>query len=362
MPEGMAKRAEAARVRAMFEAAGALAVEAAVLQPAELLLDLYGEDIRARAYVTSDALRGEQMLRPDFTVPVVQMHMQHGAEPARYTYSGEVFRRQEDDGNRANEYLQVGYEIFERDAQPEADAEVFELISSVLRGLPVRAATGDIGILMAAVEGLSTTERRKAALRRHIWRPRRFRALMERFSGRADVPASRVALLAAEDAFAEAGPAIGLRTRHEVEARIAALREDEAAGPLSQGDVELMEAILAVQETLPNAVEQLSDIAVDMPAIADAVDGLAKRTRALAARGVDVAQLSFEASYGRASMEYYDGFVFGFYAEARADLTPVASGGRYDALTRQLGQGAEIPAVGGVVRPGLMLGLKEGTL
>ena len=41
MPEGMAKRAEAARVRAMFEAAGALAVEAAVLQPAELLLDLY---------------------------------------------------------------------------------------------------------------------------------------------------------------------------------------------------------------------------------------------------------------------------------------------------------------------------------
>ena len=62
-----------------------------------MLLDLYGEDIRARAYVTSDALRGEQMLRPDFTVPVVQMHMEHGAEPARYTYSGEVFRRQEDD-------------------------------------------------------------------------------------------------------------------------------------------------------------------------------------------------------------------------------------------------------------------------
>jgi ATP phosphoribosyltransferase regulatory subunit len=61
-------------------------------------------------------------------------------------------------------------------------------------------------------------------------------------------------------------------------------------------------------------------------------------------------------------MEYYDGFVFGFYAEARADLPPVASGGRYDALTRQLGLGAEIPAVGGVVRPGLMLGLKEGTL
>ena len=100
--------AKAAALRARFEQAGALPVETPVLQPAETLLDLYGEEIRARAYVTSDALRGEQMLRPDFTVPVVQMHMAHGAEPARYTYAGEVFRRQENDPDRANEYLQVG--------------------------------------------------------------------------------------------------------------------------------------------------------------------------------------------------------------------------------------------------------------
>ena len=40
---------------------------------------------------------------------------------------------------------------------------------------------------------------------------------------------------------------------------------------------------------------------------------------ALAAQGVDVAGLDFEASYGRTSMEYYDGFVFGFYAESRPD-------------------------------------------
>lgn len=41
--------------------------------------------------MTSDPLRVEQMLRPDFTVPVVQMHMAEGAEPARSTYAGEVF-------------------------------------------------------------------------------------------------------------------------------------------------------------------------------------------------------------------------------------------------------------------------------
>ena len=69
-----------------------MVVDPPLLQNADTLLDLYGEDIRARAYVTSDALRGEQMLRPDYTLPVVEMHMKGGAEPARYTYAGEVFR------------------------------------------------------------------------------------------------------------------------------------------------------------------------------------------------------------------------------------------------------------------------------
>ena len=86
-----------------FQDRGALGIEPDVLQPAELLLDLYGEDIRARAYLASDPLRGEQMLRPDYTVPVVQTHMEGRANPARYTYAGKVFRKQEQDAKRASE-------------------------------------------------------------------------------------------------------------------------------------------------------------------------------------------------------------------------------------------------------------------
>ena len=359
MPEKSAIIAEAARLRALFEQAGAVPVETAILQPAATLLDLYGEDIRARAYTTTDALKGEQMLRPDFTVPIVEMHMAHGAEPARYTYAGEVFRRQEDDPERASEYLQVGYEVFARDDSARADAEVFALIHRILEPLGLRAATGDIGILMAAVNGLRTTERRKAALRRHIWRPRRFRALIERFSGRAPVPESRAALLAMDDPMAQAGPLIGLRDETEIAARIAALREDAKAAPISDAEVGLIDAILAVRETSLDALKQLRDIAEDLPAISAAVDQLAARLEALEGQGIDVAALHFEASYGRTQMEYYDGFVFGFTAEDRPDLPPVATGGRYDALTRRLGQGREIPAVGGMIRPGLALALGE---
>ncbi|MEM6890907.1 MAG: ATP phosphoribosyltransferase regulatory subunit [Pseudomonadota bacterium] len=357
MTSRAAALARAVTLRAGFEAAGAVPFETPVLQSADTLLDLYGEDIRARAYVTSDALRGEQMLRPDFTVPVVQMHMDLGAEPARYTYAGEVFRRQEQDPDRANEYTQVGYEVFDGSDPAAADAEVFSLLSGCVSHLGLRAATGDIGVLMAAVRGLQTTSPRKSALMRHIWRPRRFKALLERYAGRVTPSPSRLAVLSGETPSVEA-QLNGLRTQEEIDSRLRVLREDAQTSPISEEEVVLLEMLLAVKEALPFALEQLRDVAVDLPSIAQAVAQVTSRMEALHARGIDVDSLPFEASFGRTSMEYYDGFVFGFYATDRPDLPPVATGGRYDALTRRLGQGRAIPAVGGVLRPDLMLDLE----
>jgi len=355
--------AEATRLRAGFEAAGAAPVEAAVLQPAGTLLDLYGEDIRARAYTTADPLRGEMMLRPDFTVPVVQGHMEGGAEPARYTYMGEVFRKQETDPTRPNEYVQVGLEVFDG-ADPEAaDAEVFARIAAALEGLPVRPASGDVGIVTAAIAGLSLSDDRRAALMRHLWRPRRFRQLIERFAGRRPDPPARKALLArvaaGEDVLAEAGPVIGLRGPDEIRARIDRLARDAREPPLPAAQLDLLDQVTGLKDAAPAALERLRDIAVDLGSLAPAVARLARRLDALAARGVDVDALPFEASFGRTTLEYYDGFVFGFAAPGRPDLPTVATGGRYDALTRLLGRGRAIPAVGGVIRPEIVLRLRE---
>ena len=360
MADKSAVRAEAARLMAKFTAAGAVEVDPPILQPAETLLDLYGEDIRARAYVTADPVLGEAMLRPDFTVPVVQMHMAGGAEPARYTYSGEVFRKQDEAKHRAAEYIQVGYELFDRTDPAAADAEVFALIAEALAGQGYRAATGDIGLIIAAVGGLSTTARRKAALMRHIWRPRRFRTLLERFAGLAPAPEGRDALVASADPLATDAPFIGLRGRDEIAERIEDLREDAAAPPIPEAEVRLLTDLLGLRETMDNVAEHLRDLVVDMPAIGPAVERFAARALALTARGIDITRLDFEGSFGRTALEYYDGFVFGFHAEGRPDLPPVATGGRYDALTRRLGRGKEIPAVGAVIRPELTLAIAEG--
>ena len=352
-----AVRAEAQRLRAVFEAAGAVPVEADILQPAETLLDLYGEDIRARAYVTSDPVRGELMLRPDFTVPVVQMHMANGADPARYTYAGEVFRKQEAGSARATEYLQVGYELFDGTDPARADAEVFALFAEVLAPLACgpRPATSGFSAPRSSGFRRPTRGRRRfcatsggrgasgrcstgsagsAPLRRdgrRCWRrPIRW-PMRGRRSGSG--PWARCAT-----GSARLKRGCG-RAAHRGRGGGASRRAHGAAGRRRRT---CWRGSATSRSTCPRS-----------PAVAR----FEARLGALAERGVDVEVLDFEASFGRTTMEYYDGFVFGFFAPSRPDLPPVASGGRYDALTRVLGRGRSIPAVGGVIRPGLTVEL-----
>ncbi len=342
--------AEVARLMAGFTAAGAMRVDPAALLPAEALLDLYGEDIRARAFVTHDGT-GEMMLRPDFTVPVVQRHMAQGAEPARYAYAGPVWRQQRAGRAWAQEYLQCGFELFDGADPGAADAEVFSLICDAVQGQGLRVVVGDLGLLMAAIAGLTTSPTRRAALRRHLWRPARFQVLLERFSqppGGADrapkTPQSKV---------------LGKRTPAEVAARLAHLAEDAHTPALEAREVAMIHDLLALQAPAPVALEHLRGMAQAWPALAPGVARLSQRLAALEARGIDVADLPFDGAYGRGSMEYYDGFVFGFTAPGRADLPIIASGGRYDALTQVLGgKAGGVPAVGGIIRPEALLALR----
>lgn len=354
-------RAEVGRLMSGFIANGAQPVEPAALLPADVLIDLYGEDLRARAYTTHDPVEGELMLRPDFTVPVVQIHMANGQGAARYAYAGSVWRRQEPGSNRPTEYLQAGFEVFGGDNPASDDAEVFAVLATALGDLPVQATTGDMGLVFAAIDALDTTERRKSALRRHVWRPARFKRLLERYSSTPDVSADRAALLRAVkdgsvlELIMASGPALGVRSVEEIAARAEILLNEQQAAPLSEAAVALVTNVLEIRSTMGFAAQELRKVA---PMLEGAIAQLEARAQALVDAGMDVSALPFEASYGRTTLEYYDGFVFGFHAPSRPDLPQIAQGGRYDALTRVLGNG--VPAVGGIIRPEAVLALKGG--
>jgi ATP phosphoribosyltransferase regulatory subunit len=353
-----------ARVLAVLTRTGAARVAPDSLQPAEVLLDLYGEDIRARAFVTRDDA-GERMLRPDFTVPIVGLHMAGSPGPARYAYAGPVWRRQESGSARPAEYLQAGLELFDGADPAEADAEVFALIAEAVAAPGVEAATGDLGLVFAAIEALATTDARKRALRRHVWRPAAFRRLLDRFGpGHDAIAARRAELLAAawqageaEARIAAGGTLVGLRSPEDIARRLARMAEEAATPPLTPAEIAGLEAVMAVRGTAAAALAELAGLARANPGLAPAVDRLAARLAALRRAGHPPEALPFEASFGRTTLEYYDGFVFGFRAPARPDLPPLASGGRYDALTRVLGD-RPVPAVGGMVRPEALLALR----
>ena len=60
--------------------------------------------------------------------------------------------------------------------------------------------------------------------------------------------------------------------------------------------------------------------------------------------------VKFQVIYGLTTLEYYDGFVFGFQFDNR-NYPPNAQGGRYDSLSSSLSKkGKSISAIGSMLR------------
>lgn len=336
-------------------------IELPALLPADVLIDLYGEDLRVRAYTTIDLVDGELMLRPDFTVPIVQSHAISELKRADYMYAGPVWRRQVPGSERPSEYLQVGFESFGEMDEPKADAQVFSTFANALSDISVTPITGDVSLLFAAIESLNTTERRKSALRRHVWRPKRFNQLLKRFANTGPPSELRKSLLDintqrnVENYIENTGKYVGLRSISEIIFRVETLKIEASTPRLKSNDLKKIESILSLTTTVSDAADSLRKVA---PELDVSIKNLSARADAMEAEGIDTTQIKFDASYGLATMEYYDGFVFGFYGEDRSDLPQIAQGGRYNALTDILG--AQCPAIGGIIRPDTLLMLKGG--
>ena len=77
----------------LFARRGYLRRDTAILQPADVFLDLSGEDLRRRMFVLQGQDGTELCLRPEHTIPVCLSYVAEGAEgPIDCCYLGPVFR------------------------------------------------------------------------------------------------------------------------------------------------------------------------------------------------------------------------------------------------------------------------------
>ena len=162
-----ALEAQAQRLLSVFTGAGYEYVAPAIIQPAGVLLDVVGEDLRARAYVFNDADGNELCLRPDLTVPTCRLYLERHPDaktPARYCYNGPAFRYRPLDAPKGNprEFRQAGLEFYAAPDRIAAEVEIVALTARAIReaqsslsgAAPLKLRMGDVGILAALLDAI----------------------------------------------------------------------------------------------------------------------------------------------------------------------------------------------------------------
>jgi ATP phosphoribosyltransferase regulatory subunit len=354
-------RAEA--LVASYERAGYRRVTPAILQPAEPFLDLSGEDIGKRMYLTVDPAGREFCLRPDLTIPVSRDYLASplAGKAAGFCYLGPVFRHRADG---ASEFLQSGIESFGRTDTAATDAEMLALALEATSHYGLKAATvirmGDVGLFSALVAALDLAPAWKRRLVKDFNRKKSLAQDLERLSlaaanGRPEYQGVLAALAGGDpkgahalvtDLLSIAGiTAVGGRSVGEIADRFLEQAALGAATSLPRETRQVIEKFLAISGNPDDVAAELRALTADASIALDpALDLLESRTGFLAARGVDVARINFSTAFGR-GVDYYTGFVFELH-DAKADNGPLAAGGRYDGLLTRLGAKAPIPAVG----------------
>jgi ATP phosphoribosyltransferase regulatory subunit len=361
-PAGPDGRAEA--LVASYERAGYGRVAPAILQPAEPFLDLSGEDIRKRMYLTTAPGGTELCLRPDLTIPVSRDYL---ASPlaglaAGFCYLGPVFRHRSD---QPAEFLQAGIESFGRPDRAAADAEMLALGLEATAGYGLATPdirTGDVALFAALIAGLELAPAWKRRLVKDFNRKSNLALDLERLmlggsNARPEYHGVLAALAGSDpkgahalvtDLLSIAGiNAVGGRSVAEIADRFLEQSALGASTKLPRDVRGLIERFLAIGGDPDEAAAELRALAADANLTAElgpALDLFESRNGFLAARDIDLKRVRFSTAFGR-GFDYYTGFVFELTDPSRTG-DPLVAGGRYDGLLTRLGAAEPTAAVG----------------
>jgi ATP phosphoribosyltransferase regulatory subunit len=355
-------RAEA--LVASYERAGYVRIAPAILQPAEPFLDLSGEDIRRRMYLTTAPGGGEFCLRPDLTIPVSLDYLASplSGKPANYCYLGPVFRHRSDG---PSEFPQAGIESFGRPDKAAADAEMLWLGLEATAHYGLSAPDiriGDVALFAGLIAGLDLPPAWKRRLVKDFNRKTNLAQDLDRLvlggnNSRPEYQGVLAALAGSDpkgahalvtDLLSIAGiNAVGGRSVAEIAERFLEQSALGVSAKLPRDVRALVERFLGVQGDPDEAAAELRALAGEgnmTAAMAPAIDLFESRTGFLAARGIDLKRARFSTAFGR-GFDYYTGFVFELTDPTRTG-DPLVAGGRYDGLFTRLGTPAPIAAVG----------------
>jgi ATP phosphoribosyltransferase regulatory subunit len=343
-------------------AAGFERTEPPILHPAATFLDMSGEEVRRRLFLTADAAGEELCLRPEYTIPVCRAYLSSdkAGKIAEYSYLGPVFRAR---AGQVGEQTQTGLESFGRQDAEAADAEVFSLAmeaATAAGGGALVARLGDASLFDAMLDSLKIAEPWRRRLRSGVARGRTLEAIFSRPSHSALAQPGVLAALESadhagakalvEDLLAIAGiDAVGGRSAGEIADRFLEQASLRSGPPIEAEKRTVLDAFLAISGDPDQAAVEVRRLAhsagFDLGA---ALDAFERRNGFIAARGVAIEATRFSAAFVR-DFDYYTGFVFEAHDPHFPHAKTALAGGRYDGLARRLGANEDIPAVGAAI-------------
>jgi ATP phosphoribosyltransferase regulatory subunit len=349
----------AADLLADFERLGTLRVDTPVIQPAEPFLDMAGEDLRRRIFMTESETGKSLCLRPEFTIPVCLRHIETATgTPQRYSYLGEIFRQRREG---ANEFYQAGIEdLGETDvagADARAISDAIKILAARLPGRHLKVTLGDQSVFEAVVAACGLPAGWQKRLIHAFGNSAQIDALLTRLSSPQPVaglsPQIEALLASGDDAtliahLDETMEATGYSTNasrspKEIAARLKEKRALEKTA-LDGRTLGLLREFLSLSIPLAEAPAALFAFAAKSGLALDgALSRFDARVAALGNAGVDPGLLTYRAAFGR-PLDYYTGLVFEIVIDGSSAV--LAGGGRFDRLMTLLGARELIPAVG----------------
>ncbi len=329
-----------------------------ILQPAEPFLDMAGEDLRRRIFMTENENGDSLCLRPEFTIPVCIEHIKTGATtPRRYAYIGEVFRQ-----SRASEngFYQAGIEDLGDVDEANADARTLHDASALLQHISTNIDytifLGDQNVFASVLQGLGLVPTWQKRLLRSFGNAKQLRDLLHILAepkSEQSLPDNLMKLVEAQDEAAltnyieeemlDAGisPSAG-RSPTEIARRLLE-KQLLSSVKLTKPVLEALEEFLAIRLPLDDAEDALFDFGKKYELVSDQfLMPFKARNRAFLNKGIKLEAVEYDAAFGR-PLDYYTGFVFEI-RKSSGDV--VIGGGRYNRLMTMLGADRPIPAVG----------------
>ncbi|QND49652.1 ATP phosphoribosyltransferase regulatory subunit [Rhizobium lusitanum] len=334
-------------------------VDTPIIQPAEPFLDMAGEDLRRRIFMTESETGASLCLRPEFTIPVCLQHIETATgTPKRYSYLGEIFRQRREGGH---EFYQAGIEdLGDRDiasADARAVGDAIAILNRLVPGKALSVTLGDQAVFEAVVQALGLPSGWQKRLIHAFGNMMQLETLLARLASPQPVTGLDPHALD----FLTRGDEQGLVMHIDSTMQATGYSTNASRSPLEiarrlreklvLSETRLDDEAFRVLEEFLSLSVPLADASSALAGFADAagiklgnaLERFDARVAALANAGVDATLIDYRAAFGR-PLDYYTGLVFEVTVEGSAAV--LVGGGRFDRLLTLLGAKDHIPAVG----------------